>query len=165
MDQQQPTHGLRTLAIVVFTLVLIGGVALAGYWWGIKSVSQPGQTQTAAPKAETKSETKNIATKNEMLSVTAPTPNQAVTTPVRVAGSSNFFEAHTSIRIKDANGNVLAQSFAIAAGWMDKLYPFATNVSYSRPATATGTVEVFEASAKDGNDQNLISIPVKFVEK
>jgi len=169
MDQQRSSYRLRIFIVVAFSLVLISGVALLSYWCGMKSISKPGQTQTAVSKnaadnAKSKVVSSLSATSNQLLSVTAPIVSQTISTPVRVAGKSNFFEAHTSIRVKDANGNILAQSFATAAGWMDKLFPFATYVSYSKPATATGTVEVYEASAQNGQDTNLISIPVKFAD-
>jgi hypothetical protein len=166
--EQQPSPGLRTFAALAFTFVLLSGVALLSYWWGTKSArlgqvpkpaiqntSENGQSKAAAPVVETS---------NQSLSVTSPTPDQAVTSPFRVEGKSNFFEAHTAIRMKDANGKVMAQSFATASGWMDNLYPFATYVSYSKPPTATGTVEIYEPSAQDGSDINLISIPVKFAD-
>lgn len=103
-----------------------------------------------------------VQTSNEFLEVTAPFPYQNIQNPVTVAGRSNFFEANTRIRITDANSNVLADTFATAEGWMDRLYPFEASVEYSAPATASGYVEVFEESAQDGSEIRKIVIPVLF---
>lgn len=103
-----------------------------------------------------------IVVKNDFLEVSTPFPYQKITSPVLISGSSNFFEANTRIRIKDETGKIIADGFASAAGWMDNLYPFSSNVFYSAPLTPKGTVEVFEASPKDGKEQNKIIIPVIF---
>lgn len=96
------------------------------------------------------------------LEVESPSQNQTITSPVMVSGKSNFFEANTRIRIKDSDGNVLADTFTTAEGWMDKLYPFSKSIEYGAPMTANGMVEVFEESAKDGSEINKISVDVIF---
>lgn len=168
MDQQPTSSGMRTAAVVASVVILLSGVALASYWWGMQGVPKNTAPKTVAPSTSTNKEStaasSDVAISNQSLSVTAPVPNQSITSPVKVSGSSNFFEAHTSIRVKDGQGKILSQSFATAAGWMDQLYPFATYVSYEKPATANGTVEVYEASAQDGRDVNLISIPITFAD-
>jgi hypothetical protein len=168
MDQQPTSSGMKTAAVIASAVVLLSGVALASYWWGMQGAPKNTAPKTTAPSVSTNKEVPTASSvaviSSQSLSVTAPVPNQSITSPVRVAGSSNFFEAHTSIRVKDGNGKVLSQSFATAAGWMDQLYPFATYISYGKPATANGTVEVFEASAQDGSDVNLISIPITFAD-
>ncbi|MFA5742489.1 MAG: Gmad2 immunoglobulin-like domain-containing protein [Candidatus Paceibacterota bacterium] len=103
-----------------------------------------------------------VITKNNFLEVTAPEPYQKITSPVSVSGNSNFFETNTRIIVKDEAGKILADTFTNANGWMDKLYPFLANVFYNAPSSPRGVIEVFENSAKDGSEQNKISIPVIF---
>jgi len=89
-------------------------------------------------------------------------PGQKITSPVLVSGKSNFFEAHTRIRITDDNGQILSNTFTTAEGWMDQLYPFSKEVAYQTPSAKKGIVEVFAESAKDGSEVSKITIPVVF---
>lgn len=115
------------------------------------------QAPTAAPTQHVA-----VSRSNDYLVVNEPTPMQTISSPVRVAGSSNFFEASTRVRIRDSSGHILADTATLAAGWADKLYPFSISLSYSTPSTSQGVVEVFESSAKDGSDIHKISIPIQF---
>lgn len=121
-------------------------------------------TETTPNEEATPTNTESsVVTSNEFLEVTSPTPNTEIQSPVVVSGKSNFFEATTSIKIKDDNGNILADTFTQAGGYTE-LYPFSAEVTYTQPSAQTGVVEVFEVSAKDGSEINKISIPVKFKE-
>jgi len=146
------------LIIAVVALLLIAGIYV--FW-------MPQKTQLVDPInnsdwKEDLQEKLNVS--NDLLEVATPTPNQKISSPVLVSGKSNFFEAHTRIRIVDDNGNVLADTFATAEGWMDKLYPFSQEVKYSKPQTKNGLVEVFDESPKDGKELNKVSIPVEFID-
>ncbi len=105
---------------------------------------------------------KKTKTSNEFLEVASPIPHQEITSPVKVSGRSNFFEGNTRIRIKDDNGEILANTFTTAKGWMGKLHSFSKNVYYTMPFSEKGIVEIFEDSAKDGSEINKIIIPVIF---
>lgn len=106
---------------------------------------------------------RELLIKKETLEVASPAPLQKISSPVSVTGKSNFFEANTRIRIKDIAGNVLADTFTTAEGWT-KLYPFSKEVTYAKPSVNYGLVEVFGESAKDGSEQNKITIPVVFAD-
>ena len=103
-----------------------------------------------------------ISTRNEFLEVSYPLPYQKITSPVKVSGKLNFNEANTRIRVRDNNGTVLSDTFTTAEGWMNRLYPFSKDVSYQKPSSREGVVEVFEESAEDGSEIRKITIPVKF---
>ncbi|MCX6763363.1 MAG: Gmad2 immunoglobulin-like domain-containing protein [Candidatus Moranbacteria bacterium] len=111
---------------------------------------------------------KNVATQlapaltSEKLDIDSPRTGQKITSPVKVSGNSNFFEANTLIRIKDEKGGILAATFATAQGWMDKKYPFSAPVSYRKPASEKGIIEVYDLSPKDGKETNKLSVPVVF---
>ncbi len=99
---------------------------------------------------------------NEFIQVKVPQNNSAITNPVLIIGKANVFEANVRIRIKDNSGNILADTFATAEGAYDKLYPFKSEINYNTPTTEAGVIEVFEESAKDGNEINKVVIPVIF---
>lgn len=142
---------LVILLVIVLVCTAIGLVMLylPKLWGG-------GSTPTV-PRAE-------VVTSNEFLVVTSPVPYAQIQSPVQVAGKSNFFEANTRIRVKDENGQVLADTYTTAEGYMDALYPFSQEVTYEAPTIEAGIIEVFEESAKDGSEINKVIIPVTFLD-
>jgi len=138
------TQGLSVILVVIIVVLIL---AAGG---GIYYYFQRGES------------TSNVVTSNALLEVASPAPGQKITSPVSVSGKSNFFEAHTRIRITDDNGQILADTFTTAEGWMDQLYPFSEEVSYASQSVKKGIVEVFEESAKDGSEVSKITIPVIF---
>jgi len=98
---------------------------------------------------------------NEFITVTSLVIDQEIESPVLVQGESNTFEANVRIRIKDDNGNVLADTFTMGGAY-GEMKPFSMEVVYDSPSVPTGVVGVFENSAKDGSEINRITVPVIF---
>ncbi len=105
----------------------------------------------------------HATTANTIVRVTAPGPGATITSPLTVAGEARTFEANVQIRIRDGNGVELARAFTTASTPdMGVFGSFSAPVRYPEPGTVQGFVEVFESSAKDGSEINLIRIPVVF---
>ena len=66
------------------------------------------------------------------------------------------------IRIVGADGRTLADTFTTGHGPMGQWGRFDTVVPIARGANTSGKVEVFEASAKDGSEINVVAVPVRF---
>jgi hypothetical protein len=68
-----------------------------------------------------------------LVNVTAPEQGATVSDTFTASGVSSSFEATTpwEIRRGGADGKVVAKGFATAEGWMDKLYPWKTEVDVS----------------------------------
>lgn len=95
--------------------------------------------------------------------VYAPQPNDEVGLPLVIKGEARVFESTFNYRIKDGDGSIIHESFGMAAAPdMGQYGPFELSVNYPKPKAATGTVEVFEYSAKDGSEINKVIIPVRF---
>jgi Immunoglobulin-like domain of bacterial spore germination/Sporulation and spore germination len=92
--------------------------------------------------------------------VETPLIGQRVSSPVTISGTANVFEATVSIRILDANGKELANTFTTATCGTGCRGDYSIAVSYSVGREQSGTIEVFEASAQDGSAINVQSIPV-----
>jgi hypothetical protein len=92
--------------------------------------------------------------------VETPLIGQRVSSPVTISGTANVFEATVSIRILDAQGNELANTFTTATCGTGCRGDYSIAVSYSVNREQQGTIEVFESSAKDGSAINVQSIPV-----
>lgn len=88
--------------------------------------------------------------------------DSTLTNPFTVDGSGIAFENTISWRLLDANKNVLETGFTTADA-ADIGQPGDFQIRgfiLSVPETATGTLEVFESSAKDGQPIHVLSIPV-----
>ncbi len=104
-----------------------------------------------------------IATQNANISLSEPQPNQKVGNPMIIRGEARVFENTVSLRVLDENGDVLAEAFTNAAAPdTGEFGKFEISLIYKTPRGTTGTVEVFENSAKDGSEINKVTIPVRF---
>ena len=68
-----------------------------------------------------------------------------------------------NIRVLDANGEVIAESFAMATCGTGCRGDFSTQIDVPIDAEQPGTIQVFEYSAKDGSMINTVEIPVTLV--
>lgn len=66
-----------------------------------------------------------------LVNVTSPAEGAEVSGTFTAEGVSSSFEATTPWEIRDADGTVVKEGFATAEGWMDKLYPWSTEVDVS----------------------------------
>lgn len=93
--------------------------------------------------------------------VEQPTPGEQVSSPVTVSGTANVFEATVSIRIVDADGNKLKETFTTATCGTGCRGDYSKNVPFQEVNEETEAfIEVYESSAEDGSDTNLVRIPV-----
>jgi hypothetical protein len=92
--------------------------------------------------------------------VGSPVIGQSLTSPVTVAGTADVFEATISVRILDENGKEIARTFTNASCGTGCRGDYSTSVRYSVSHQQSGTVEVYEVSAKDGSAIKLQDIPV-----
>jgi nucleoid-associated protein YgaU len=96
------------------------------------------------------------------ISVRQPRPFDLVDEPVAVCGVGTGFEATFAARVRDANGNELAQA-TITAGGTGIWGNFHALLALGGvPPTPQGTLEVFEFSANDGSEINKITVPITF---
>jgi hypothetical protein len=88
--------------------------------------------------------------------------DSTLSNPFTVDGSGIAFENNVNWRLLDANGIVLESGFTTAdAPDIGRPGDFQIRgFILSLPQTATGTLEVFESSAKDGKPTHVLSIPV-----
>ena len=92
--------------------------------------------------------------------VESPLPHATITSPAHVTGSANTFEATFQIRLTDAGGNKLYEHFATATSGTGTRGTFDETISFTTSAHGTGTLAVYELSAKDGSETNIVSMPI-----
>lgn len=94
--------------------------------------------------------------------VETPTPEQQVTSPLTVSGSSNVFEATHQLNITDPDGLILVEETVIASSGTGTRGTWSETITFGPvKRDGLGAVIVFEYSAKDGSQQNVVEIPVR----
>jgi spore germination protein GerM len=92
--------------------------------------------------------------------VETPGPGDAVSSPLTISGTANVFEATVSYRIEDENGHSVADGYATATCGTGCRGTYVVTVDYQVGHDQQGTVVVFESSAQDGSEINVVRIPV-----
>ena len=95
--------------------------------------------------------------------VNRPYPNEPISSPVKVSGSANVFEANVMIRVLDRNGKQLVETFTTATCGSGCRGEFSDSLSFKVGEEQVGRVEVFWESAEDGSPQDIVSLPVSLV--
>jgi len=110
-----------------------------------------------------------VALPGEAIVVSEPVLNQPVVNPLRLVGKARTFEYYVEYRVRDEDGKVLSEGNFIANGGPQEAPDFYSgfnqSINYNNPKGKTGTLEVFESSAKDGTEVNKITIPLLFVKE
>jgi hypothetical protein len=92
--------------------------------------------------------------------VESPSIGSPASSPLSVSGSANVFEATVSIRILDEDGSKIAETFTNASCGTGCRGDYSVAVRFSVDHEQPGIVEVFDYSAKDGSQENVVRIPV-----
>jgi len=93
--------------------------------------------------------------------VELPLPFQAVSSPMRLAGTANTFEATFQYELKDAQGKILAKHFATATSGSGTRGTFDLKVPFNATSGGSGTLRVYEDSAANGKAIHVVEFPVQ----
>jgi Immunoglobulin-like domain of bacterial spore germination/Sporulation and spore germination len=89
--------------------------------------------------------------------VESPRPGERVSSPLRVTGTANVFEATLQLRLVQ-NGRKLYEHFVTATSGTGQRGTFASRIPFT--ASGPATLEAFEYSAADGSEIHKTTIPV-----
>jgi spore germination protein GerM len=92
--------------------------------------------------------------------VASPAANDTVSSPLRVTGTANTFEASFMLQILDANGATLIEQPMTATSGTGTRGTFDATIDINAEPGSQITVRVFELSAKDGSEVNVVEIPL-----
>ena len=94
--------------------------------------------------------------------VESPLPFKQVSSPLRVTGTANTFEATFNYELMDTDGRIVDENFVTATSGTGTrgTFDFTTD-PFTVPFGAVGSLIVFELSAKDGSRINLVEIPLR----
>jgi len=98
------------------------------------------------------------------LIVLSPVSDATVTSPLLVQGFGRVFEQTFSWRIKQADGSIVAEGYAMTdATDIGRYGPFQFEVFLPAMNEKPFTFEVLQYSAKDGSEQDLVSVPLQLL--
>ena len=105
------------------------------------------------------------ATQREQnLLVVSPEPKATVTSPLVVTGFGRTFEQTFAWRIKDSTGAVVATGSEMTrAADTGQFGPFTFEVFLPALTAQAFTLQVYEASAKDGSDQSVVTVDLNLL--
>lgn len=92
--------------------------------------------------------------------VESPLPGDTVTSPVRLRGTANVFEATVSIDVRDASGTRILRTFTTATSGNGTRGTFDTSLALTGRQGSV-TVVAYEASAKDGTPLHVVRVPLE----
>jgi len=96
--------------------------------------------------------------------VASPAVNDTVSSPLRVNGTANTFEAAFMLQILDAEGTILVEQPMMATSGTGTRGTFDTPVEFNAQPGSQITLCVFELSARDGSEVNVVEIPLTIAE-
>ncbi len=92
--------------------------------------------------------------------VESPLPGDSVSSPFHVTGTSNTFEATLQVRLTDVSGTKVFEHVGTATSGTGTRGTYDVPVTFTGAKPGIGTLRVFEFSAKDGSEVNVVDIPV-----
>jgi len=94
--------------------------------------------------------------------VESPLAFETVTSPLRVTGTANTFEATFNYELTDTDGLIVDENFVTATSGTGTRGTFDfTTEAFTVPFDGIGSLIVFELSAEDGSRINLVEIPLR----
>jgi immunoglobulin-like protein involved in spore germination/sporulation and spore germination protein len=93
--------------------------------------------------------------------VESPTPGEQVSSPLRITGTANTFEATFNVEVVDEQGRVLGKRFVTATSGSGTRGTFDAEVPFKANGAGPGTLRVFELSAEDGSRIHEVEIPLQ----
>ncbi len=114
----------------------------------------PTASPTPSPKASP------IVSAKGFITVSSPTTNAKLQSPVIISGDASVFEAALQWRITDQGGRVIAEGLTTASQGAPGRGTYTVSVPYTVTTETVAFVEVFSRSPKDGNIDDLVRMPV-----
>lgn len=182
---------MKKVGIGILLALILVSVAIAGYYKQQKSKQVTGQlphsfeecqaagypVQESYPArcsvgkitfVQTISEQPDVHAPNDGVTITSPTPNAVIQSPVRITGQAVgewYFEAVFPVAIVDEDGKELGKGIAHAQGeWMtDGLVPYIADVTFEPGGATSGYIEAHKDNPSGLPELDaFVRIPVKF---
>lgn len=114
-----------------------------------------GQMILSSPQARSDWETMTPA-----ILLESPLPGDTLMNPFEITGTANTFEAVFRVALIDVSGAQLHDDSVMATSGTGTRGTFAQTINFGGAKHGLGTLKVYEPSAKDGSEINVVTIPV-----
>jgi hypothetical protein len=151
---------MMRLAEVVFTLTQSPTVTGVELKVDGKAVDEFGGEGLILPHPMTRADFENLS---PAILVESPLPGETVSSPVRVRGTSNTFEATCLIKIVDESGAQVGFQVVTATSGSGQRGTFDVSMPFTIDRAGPGSILAYEESAEDGSVVNEVEIPVQLV--
>ena len=148
---------MMRLAQVVFTLTQFPSVTGVNFMLDGKPIDVLGGEGIIIDHPMTRADYEDMS---PAILVESPTLGATVSSPVRITGTANVFEAVFRINIVDWDGLIIADERVQASSGTGTRGTFDVTVKYPSGHAGRGSLIVFENSAKDGSPINVVEIPL-----
>lgn len=127
----------------------------------LPTASAPPSASISATASPTPSPSPTAVTSAKgAITLKAPAVNAKLTSPVTISGDASVFEAALQWRITDTAGRVLASGSTTASQGAPGRGDYSVIATYTVTTETVAFIEVFSRSAKDGNIDEIVRIPV-----
>ena len=96
--------------------------------------------------------------------VESPPPGAEVSSPLRVTGTSNTFEATFFLKVVDSSGKTLADRFFTATSGSGTRGTFDATLRFEIDRPGIATLIAYERSAENGEPIHVVRIPIRLEE-
>jgi hypothetical protein len=93
--------------------------------------------------------------------VESPTVGMEVSSPMRITGTANVFEAVFQINIVDWDGLIVAEEMVMASSGSGVRGTFDVKIPFEVSQPGLGALIVFSESPEDGSQINVVEIPLR----
>ena len=150
----------ETLAIgqIVFTLTQFDTVDAVGFRIDGEDVDAIGSHGSDVSEPLTRDDFNQSV--RPLILLESPTPGTAVTDEVVIRGEANTFEANVVYAVTDGDGLIVAEGFTTATEGNGTWGTFEEIVPVEFETAGVGAVIVWEDSAEDGSQINVVDYPI-----
>ncbi len=148
---------MTRLAQVVFTLTQFPGVQGVAFMLDGKPIDVLGGEGIIIDHPMTRADYEDLS---PAILVESPALGADVDSPLRVVGTANVFEAVFRINLVDNDGLIIADQRVQASSGTGTRGTFDVTIQYPTGHAGQGSLIVFENSAKDGSQVNVVEIPI-----
>lgn len=149
---------MSRVAQVVFTLTQFPTVDEVSFKIDGEAVSALGGEGLLLDEPQTRAHWESLA---PAILVETPLPFSEVTSPLRIRGTANTFEAQFRVNVVDGDGLIAYDQPAMASSGSGTRGTFDITATFEVPRAGVGAVIVFEESAEDGRQIHIVEVPIR----
>jgi hypothetical protein len=145
---------MTKLSALLLALLLVSCGSLGTLAPLVTSSPAPTASPTPSPSPSP------VVSAKGLITLKSPTVNAKLTSPITITGDASVFEAALAWRITDTGGRVLAEGVTTASLGAPGRGTYSIAATYTVALETVAFIEVFSRSAKDGNIDEIVRIPV-----